>query len=473
MQLQKLERKDIEKLLPYFRNQGTHISNYSAGSLFMWNKYLSTMYAEEEGCLVLCDRYVGNRYFYWPLSKDGDAAAEERVAEKIEKFCRENYIRLHFTAVPRERLSGLVLRYGSEVHVSDIRKWRDYLYNAQDFIQYPGGKYSGQRNHVNKFKKNNPDYTFARYTVADRSETEAFLREIAKVQTEKEETLAAEEMRGVFEILPKMEELGLFGGILRAGGEMVAFSVGEYCGDMLVVHIEKAKRGVAGAYPTVAQLFAKEYCNERTKYINREDDSGDAGLRKSKLQYLPVQVVDKYNLAVRRTFDAVSDYPHIKTLRLELKGIADEDASDFARLARDEELNRYWGYDWRENATEENPADAWFLQDVRKDFKQKNELPLGIYFEGKLAGEVVLHNFGYQSEAEIGMRILPEWQGRGFARESLIAMMEYGFMKLSLEKIEAKCYKENTVSAYTLKAAGMRPCGEDDKYYYFYKTPSM
>ena len=46
-------------------------------------------------------------------------------------------------------------------------------------------------------------------------------------------------------------------------------------------------------------------------------------------------------------------------------------------------------------------------------------------------------------------------------------------MKLSLEKIEAKCYKENTVSAYTLKAAGMRPCGEDDKYYYFYKTPSM
>lgn len=293
------------------------------------------------------------------------------------------------------------------------------------------------------------------------------------MQTEKEETLAAEEMRGVFEILPKMEELGLFGGILRAGGEMVAFSVGEYCGDMLVVHIEKAKRGVAGAYPTVAQLFAKEYCNERTKYINREDDSGDAGLRKSKLQYLPVQVVDKYNLAVRRTFDAVSDYPHIKTLRLELKGIADEDASDFARLARDEELNRYWGYDWRENATEENPADAWFLQDVRKDFKQKNELPLGIYFEGKLAGEVVLHNFGYQSEAEIGMRILPEWQGRGFARESLIAMMEYGFMKLSLEKIEAKCFKENTVSAYTLKAAGMRACGEDDTYYYFYKTPSM
>ena len=115
----------------------------------------------------------------------------------------------------------------------------------------------------------------------------------------------------------------------------------------------------------------------------------------------------------------------------------------------------------------------WFLEDVRKDFARKEEIPLGVYFEGKLVGEVVLHNFGYRAEAEIGMRILPAWQGRGFAREALIGLAEYGFVRLGLERIEAKCFRENTVSAYTLRAAGMRPCGEDETYFYFYKTAAM
>ena len=469
MQFEKIEEKHIPRLLPYFRAQRYRISNYSAGVLAMWAKYLGTRFAEEEGCLLLCDRFVGKSYFSWPLSLNGEGAAEERAAEKIEKFCRENYIRLHFTNVPAERLAWLVSRYGADVHVSNIRRWRDYLYNAEDFKKYPGGRYSGQRNHVNKFRKNNPDYSFSPLREEELPEAEAFLREYSSSQYEKEALLASEEMNATFALLPHIFEYGMCAGALRAGGKIVALSVGEVCGDTMVVHVEKALRGVQGAYPAVAQCFAREFCGEGVLYINREDDSGDAGLRKSKLQYLPVRLVDKYNLAVHRTFDSLSRFPEIKTLRLLLKGIPDEDAAEFARLAKDEELNRYWGYDWRKNA----PArltDEWFLKDIRLDFKRKNELPLGVYFEGKLVGEVVLHNFGYRAEAEIGMRILPEWQGRGFAREALLGLMEYGFLKLGLEVIEAKCFKENEASAYTLKSAGMRPCGEDSVYYYFNKT---
>ena len=472
MQFKKIEREDIARLLPYFRAQKTRLSNYSAGFLFMWGKHLNTQFAEEEGCLLLFDKYVGKQYFYWPLSADGDGAAEERAARRIEDYCRYNNIRLHFTAVPAERLPALVLQYGADMHVSNIRRWRDYLYNAEDFKLYPGGKYSGQRNHVNKFKKNNPDWSFRACTEKDLPEIRAFLREFAAVQYEKEDVLADEEMRGTLDILPHLFEFGMRCGALYAGGEMVAFSAGELCGDTMVVHIEKAKREVPGAYPAVAQLFAREFCGEGVLYINREDDAGDAGLRKSKMQYLPVRLADKYNLAIHRSFDALSQYPEISSLRLVLKKIGDEDAAAFARLAKDTQLNRYWGYDWREYAPE-NVEDIWFLEDIRRDFKLKNELPLGIYFEGGLVGEVVLHNFGYRAEAEIGMRVLPEWQGRGFAREALIALMEYGFVKLNLERIEAKCFRENAVSAYTLKAAGMRPCGEDDTFYYFYKTAAM
>ena len=68
--------------------------------------------------------------------------------------------RLHLSAVPAEQLGALAERYGADLHVSNIRRWREYLYEASDFRSYPGGRYSGQRNHVHKFEKLYPDHEF-------------------------------------------------------------------------------------------------------------------------------------------------------------------------------------------------------------------------------------------------------------------------------------------------------------------------
>lgn len=472
MRFEKFTFDHILRFLPVLRAQNTRLSNYTPGTAFVWGKYLDTHFAEAEGCLILRDRYVKQEYFYYPISPSGDEEAQRRALCAVEEYCRNENVRLHFTAVPRDKLPELVLRYGSELHLSDIRRWRDYLYEKENFQNYPGGRYSGQRNHVNKFKKTYPDWQFCAYTPADFAEVRAFLEEYAASQYAKEEMYADEEMKGAFALFENIEKLGLSAGFLRAGGKIVAFSAGEVCGDTMFVHVEKALRGYPGAYPAMAQAFAQAFCGENVRYINREDDSGDMGLRKSKLQYLPAALLDKYNIAVKRTFDSLSELPVIHTDRLVLKEIADEDAAAFAAMDKDDELNRYWGASWRDYAPK-NPSDKWFLKDIRSDFKKKRELPLGIYFENALVGEVVLHRFGYQSEAEIGMRVMRPWQGRGFAREALLGLMEYGFCKLGLERIEACAYKENAPSLYALKSAGMRPCGEDNEKQYFYKTAGM
>ena len=472
MRFEKFTFDHILRLLPVLRAQNTRLSNYTPGTAFVWGKYLDTHFAEAEGCLILRDRYVKQEYFYYPVSPSGDEEAQRRALCAIEEYCRNENVRLHFTAIPRDKLPELVLRYGSELHLSDIRRWRDYLYEKENFQNYPGGKYSGQRNHVNKFKKTYPDWQFRAYTPADAAEVRAFLEEYAASQYAKEEMYADEEMKGAFALFENIEKLGLSAGFLRAGGKIVAFSAGEVCGDTMFVHVEKALRGYPGAYPAMAQAFAQAFCGENVRYINREDDSGDMGLRKSKLQYLPAALLDKYNIAVKRTFDSLSEMPVIHTERLVLKEVAEEDAAAFAAMDKDDELNRYWGANWRDYAPK-NPSDKWFLKDIRSDFKKKRELPLGIYFENSLVGEVVLHRFGYQSEAEIGMRVMRPWQGRGFAREALLGLMEYGFCKLGLERIEACAYKENAPSVYALKSAGMRPCGEDNEKQYFYKTAGM
>lgn len=472
MRFEKFTFDHILRFLPVLRAQNTRLSNYTPGTAFVWGKYLDTHFAEAEGCLILRDRYVKQEYFYYPISPSGDEEAQRRALCAVEEYCRNENVRLHFTAIPRDKLPELVLRYGSELHLSDIRRWRDYLYEKENFQNYPGGRYSGQRNHVNKFKKTYPDWQFCAYTPADAAEVRAFLEEYAASQYAKEEMYADEEMKGAFALFENIEKLGLSAGFLRAGGKIVAFSAGEVCGDTMFVHVEKALRGYPGAYPAMAQAFAQAFCGENVRYINREDDSGDMGLRKSKLQYLPAALLDKYNIAVKRTFDSLSELPVIHTDRLVLKEIADEDAAAFAAMDKDDELNRYWGANWRDYAPK-NPSDKWFLKDIRSDFKKKRELPLGIYFENSLVGEVVLHRFGYQSEAEIGMRVMRPWQGRGFAREALLGLMEYGFCKLGLERIEACAYKENAPSLYALKSAGMRPCGEDNEKQYFYKTAGM
>ncbi len=64
----------------------------------------------------------------------------------------------------------------------------------------------------------------------------------------------------------------------------------------MIIHVEKALIEYEGAYPTMAQEFAEQFAVDGIIYINREDDSDDPGLRKSKLQYNPIRLVDKYDI---------------------------------------------------------------------------------------------------------------------------------------------------------------------------------
>lgn len=83
------------------------------------------------------------------------------------------------------------------------------------------------------------------------------------------------------------KRLGLVGGVLRKYGDVVAFELGEpLCDDTFVVHFEKAYADVQGAYPMINKQFVQHECQDY-KYVNREEDDGEEGLRKAKLSYHP------------------------------------------------------------------------------------------------------------------------------------------------------------------------------------------
>ena len=68
---------------------------------------------------------------------------------------------------------------------------------------------------------------------------------------------------------------------------MVCFAVGvhiRYC--TFVVLIEKAFSEVPGAYAIINQQFLVHEA-DGLKYVNREDDVGEPGVRRAKLSYCP------------------------------------------------------------------------------------------------------------------------------------------------------------------------------------------
>ncbi len=472
IQFEKLTRDGVEKYAPYFANNGTHISDFSLGFQFMWCNYMQSACAVVENCLVIKEVFEGRTYFHYPLSKNNLFEEEIGAIEALERHCRDNAIALHFTNVPREKMPLLALRYGDDVRIENPRAWRDYLYRAEDFRKFAGGKYAGQRNHVNKFLKNNPSWSFRPYREGDEGLVRAFLTEYeASVRGIKCSELADEELDEACLLLSRILPLGLLSGLLFVQEKLVAFTVGERCGDMLVVHIEKGLRSYEGVYPFVAQQFALRYAAE-VGYLNRMDDAADRGLRKSKLQYLPCELVDKFNVTPRRAIERIKNMPTVLGKRIKIAPITAEHAENYFRLASDVERNRYWGYDYRVDLEDGEIATAeWFLSGVTEDFAGKVELSEGIFVGDRLVGEVALHRFGYRQEVEVGARLLPEYEGKGYASEAISVMSDYAFMTLGVERVEAKCFRQNERSAKMLKTAGFRPCGEDGQFFYFFKTP--
>ena len=97
-----------------------------------------------------------------------------------------------FGVVPAEEREHLMERYPYTV-VDNDRLWQDYLYRAEDLMAFAGRRYSGQRNHMNKFRKLYPEAAYRDLTEADGEAVEAFWEEFHQIFN-KEDALAKKEL---------------------------------------------------------------------------------------------------------------------------------------------------------------------------------------------------------------------------------------------------------------------------------------
>lgn len=284
---------NILKTSEYFKYKISRTSDYTIGAMYMWRNFYDTRYTIFEDMIMYRVKFLGRTAFTFPAG----SGSVDRAIDALKLYCREHEIPLWFCTVPEEAVPVLVNQYKGIIPCETRRDMADYLYLAEDLVNMEGRRYSGQRNHINKFKKLYPDYKYEKITESNLDRVIEFLNDYQK-NFNKESNLAKEELSRAIELMSYYFKFNQVGGFIQVDGKIVAMSVGEIINDTLYCHIEKADRSYHGSYQMIVKEFAKNTVTGQVKYINREDDVGDEGLRKSKLSYHPCKLLNKYCVLV-------------------------------------------------------------------------------------------------------------------------------------------------------------------------------
>ena len=292
LNFKKLELKDIEPVRAYLPKANSRLCDSTAGGIFMWREYFYTEYAIKDDALFFKVMYLdGKTAFSIPIGDHVPHGIEE-----LKRYCRKNLLPLIFCTVSSANLA-LLKKSCEVISVKKERDWYDYLYASEDIIHFSGRKYSGQRNHINKFKKAYPDYRFEEINRDNIEKVKTFLAVFFKDH----DTLNAtwlEEKKKVYELFDHYFLYHLSGGMIIVDEQAVAISVGEIINDTLFIHVEKADKNYAGSYQMIVNEFAKYFAADLS-YINREEDVGDEGLRISKMSYHPIELLEKSTVEVK------------------------------------------------------------------------------------------------------------------------------------------------------------------------------
>lgn len=287
---------DIPAISRFLAYSTSRTCDYTVGGIYMWVHYFSYSYCIYRNTLFIkgvSEEDMSRPAFSMPL---GELPLSESV-ELLRRYCEDNGWHLRFSAIPGDCLDAF--NELGQWNTEPLDDWSDYLYEAEGIATLSGKKYSKKRNHVNRFMTDNPDASLHPMGPDDVARVlEAFY---SWDNTEEMQTITAIEERDMtVNVMQHMAQLpGFEGAYLDDGrGNIVAFTIGEVIGDTLYDHIEKMNHDVAGAGVAVFQLFVQLMmkCHPGLRYVNREEDVGDAGLRKAKMSYHPSAMLKKFDL---------------------------------------------------------------------------------------------------------------------------------------------------------------------------------
>ncbi|MBQ2890940.1 MAG: DUF2156 domain-containing protein [Clostridia bacterium] len=256
---------------------------------FIWRNIFGITISSLQGGKFYTTKTKDNSFMF-PCG-EGDIKS---ALEEIFDYCEENNIKPKFYSLTKKNKEILESFYPDKFSYKENRDGSDYVYEKEKLATLSGKKLSAKRNHINRFVEAYPDWEYEEINESNIDEVFLMNQKWCEMAgCEKEEGIK-DESCAVKEAFAHFEELKLSGGLIRANGEVVAYSMGDKLShDTFLVHIEKAFPDIQGAYPIINREFVIHNC-EGFDFVNREDDAGDEGLRKAKLSYRPYEIIEKW-----------------------------------------------------------------------------------------------------------------------------------------------------------------------------------
>lgn len=279
---------DQKTFQPYLAKCPQVTSDYSFVNLWSWASAYGLEWAQADDFIWIRQNRPAPQY--WAPIGDWQAADWPRYITQFQQF-KSQMIR-----VPENLARLWASEFGADIAISEDRDQYDYLYDAEELMALSGNRFHKKRNLLNQFKKK---YEY-QYVAMTSELVDAALAMQANWCTWREcdsDAALANENQAIAKVLSHWDELdGIMGGCILVKGEMAAYAIGERMENMLVVHFEKGSTDYKGIYQAINQMFVEHATGASSgiRYVNREQDLGDAGLRRSKESYHPIEFLKKF-----------------------------------------------------------------------------------------------------------------------------------------------------------------------------------
>ena len=297
MIFKKLSLEDKNSIDKYIYPYKFLSCEYSFTSLYIWKDACDIQYTIYKQALILKKKdFDGNYHFMQPLGYNKEDLGD--IIETLKAYREENHMKYLFKDLEESFIEEFdaLLNEKKEFSIEEDRDNFDYLYEAKKLMTFSGKKLHSKKNHYNSFIK-----TY-NYEVVEINDSKVISDVISAAQKWYEETDEKDiklyyELLAIKNIANNMDLLKLNGVAVYVDGKVAAFSIGECLSEKLaVIHIEKGDKNINGIYSFIAKTLVDKCFND-SEIINREQDMGIAGLRKSKMSYYPLRLEKKFILS--------------------------------------------------------------------------------------------------------------------------------------------------------------------------------
>lgn len=455
---QYLEDKNIKELGKFLDIKKSLNCDFTLCVKFSWHKYFETKYLIKDDTLYLKEKFKNYYLYSLPIGKNSDFKI------LIDDFKKNNYPFFEFANLSLEEAIELKKKLPHSDYFYD-RMWSDYLYETSNFVDFKGNKFSNKRRQLHKFLRTYPDVIFEEAKKEDYSKIKDFIKVFSLKKNQNDEEFLEEENEAI-RIIDYIEELNLKCFVIKDNLKIIGVTILELRNDIIFDHIEKCDKDYDGIYAFMINSIVNTFKDYH--YMNREDDAGDEGLRFSKTELHPLKMIDKYEFKVNNNLDLLEDIYDIKVNdEIKLTKLKESMKLDYFNLYIDEELNKYWGYDYKIDLKDNPLNEDYFFNMVNDDFNKKESFTFIINYKNEFAGELVLYNLKNDNSAELGFRILKKFQQKGITFLAAKALINECFNEFKLKYLSIKSYKENIASIKFIKKIGAKFIEEDNEFYKF------